>query len=194
MKLTFRTRKSGLMASPQSQKNVESRVQHRSGCTARVVARFKAHLSNGHMMEYVWQDTHTDASTRNKQKNQCQTMGRLESSVAFRHNGQQSSEHLHKNKNRQEQRFNHGPNSRGSVRGWRKVNSKSTSTHALLPAMSSIALETRAVHSRELDLSGLRLLRMRSIQLEIQSPLRRAMPGQGAASEPQCTNKAGIQR
>ena len=35
-------------------------------------------------------------------------------------------------------------------------------THALLPAMSSIALETRAVHSRQLDLSGSRLLPMRS--------------------------------
>ena len=39
---------------------------------------------------------------------------------------------------------------------------KSTSTHVLLPAMSSIALETRAVHSRKLDLSGFWLLRMRS--------------------------------
>ena len=46
------------------------------------------------------------------------------------------------------ERFNHGPNSRGSARGWRKVDSISTSTHVLLPAMSSIALETRAVHSR----------------------------------------------
>ena len=43
------------------------------------------------------------------------------------------------------ERFNHGPNSRGSANGWRKVASKSTSTHAFLPAMSSVALETRAV-------------------------------------------------
>ena len=49
-----------------SQKHVESRVQSRSGCTAQIVARFRAHLSNGHTMEYVWQDAHTDASTRNK--------------------------------------------------------------------------------------------------------------------------------
>ena len=39
------------------QKQVESPVQNRSGCTARIVARFKAHLSNGHTMEYAWQDT-----------------------------------------------------------------------------------------------------------------------------------------
>ena len=97
MKLTFRTRNTGLMANP-IQKQVESRVQNRSGCTAPIVARFRAHLSNGHMMEYVWQDTHTDASTRNKQKDQCQTMGRLESSVTFRHNGQQSFECLHEQK------------------------------------------------------------------------------------------------
>ena len=45
------------------------------------------------------------------------------------------------------ERSNHGLNSRGSARGWRKVASKSTSTHALLPAMSSITLETRAVDS-----------------------------------------------
>ena len=38
---------------------------------------------------------------------------------------------------------------------------KSTSAHVLLPIMSSM-LETRAVHSRAIDLSGLRLLRMRS--------------------------------
>ena len=108
MKLTFRTRKTGLMADPQSKKSVESRVQNVKGCTARIVARFRAHLSNGHMMEYVWQNTHTDASKRIKQKDQCQTMGRLDSSVTFRHNGQQSSERLHKNKNKQEQRFNMG--------------------------------------------------------------------------------------
>ena len=46
------------------------------------------------------------------------------------------------------ERFNRGPISRRSARGWRKVDSKSTSTHVLLPPMSSIALETRAVHSR----------------------------------------------
>ena len=40
--------------------------------------------------------------------------------------------------------------------------SESTSTHALLPAMWPIALERRAVHSRWLDLSGLRLLRRSS--------------------------------
>ena len=66
------------MANP-VQKQVESRVQNRSGCTERIVARFRAHLGNGHMMEHVWQDAHTDASTRNKQKDQCQTTGRLES-------------------------------------------------------------------------------------------------------------------
>ena len=80
------------------QKQVESRVQNRSGCTAQIVARSRAHLSNGHMMQYLWQDTHTDASTRNKQENQCQTTGRLESSATFRHNGKHSFVRLHKKK------------------------------------------------------------------------------------------------
>ena len=60
------------------QKQVESRVQNRSGCTARIVTRFRQKVLNGDQMEYVWQDTRTDASTRNKQKDQRQTMGRLE--------------------------------------------------------------------------------------------------------------------
>ena len=34
MKLTFRTRKTGLMANPQTKKKVESRVQNRSGFAA----------------------------------------------------------------------------------------------------------------------------------------------------------------
>ena len=54
---------------------------------------------------------------------------------------------LHKNNKKQEHRFNHGPNSCGWACGWRKVASKSPSMHALLPTMSSIALDTRAVHS-----------------------------------------------
>ena len=75
------------------------------------------------------------------------------------------------------ERLNRGPNSRGSARGWRKVDSKSTSMHALLPAISSVALETRAVHSRQLDLSS-RLLRM-------ESQLRRAVHGK---AQPQNRN------
>ena len=43
-------------------------MQSRSGCTAQIVARFTMHLSNGHTMEHVWQDAHTDASTRNKSR------------------------------------------------------------------------------------------------------------------------------
>ena len=33
--------------------------------------------AEGHTMEHLWQDAHTDAQTRNKQKDQCQTMGRF---------------------------------------------------------------------------------------------------------------------
>ena len=79
-------------------KDVESRVQNRCGCTAQNVARFRAHLSNGHTVEYVWQDAHTGASPRNKQKDHCQTMGRWSQVSRFGTTGnRQSSERLHKN-------------------------------------------------------------------------------------------------
>ena len=53
------------------QKQVESR--------ARIVTRVRQKVRNGEKMEHVRQKSHTDASTRNKQKDQCQTTGRLES-------------------------------------------------------------------------------------------------------------------
>ena len=198
MKLTFRTRKTGLMANPQPEK--KSRV----ACNIEVVVQHELLQDserNGRMLEYVWQDTHTDASTRNKKKHQCQTMGgaaRCEVSCPFCNwdgpervgcevvfailhpwsgfvqlvtiNNKKKHEKGHQNSFCAQQfqrtnkfrtatlrfannvhlteRFNHGLNSRGSPRGWRKIASRSTSMHASLPAMSSIALETRAVHSR----------------------------------------------
>ena len=117
----------------ESPKNGESRVQNRSGCTAHF-------LQDSMRTMFMARCPHRCIRTKQAE--------RPMPHHGFRHNGQQSSERLHKNKSEQEQRFNHGSNSRWSARGWRTVASKSTSTHALLPAMSSIALETRAVHSR----------------------------------------------
>ena len=69
---------------------------------------------------------------------------------------------------------------------------------ALHRLLSSIALETRAVHSRWLDLGGFKVaaaaLQTCLGRLEIESQLRRAVHGKSYASEPQCTTKAGIQR
>ena len=132
MKFTFRTRKSGLMANQQAINmsrvpcKVEVVVQHKllqdSERTSAMVTRWSMY---GRMPTQM----HPHET---KQKDQGETMGRLESSVTFRHNGQQGCERLHKNTSIQEQRFNHGPNSRGSARGgWRNVASKSTSTYAL---------------------------------------------------------------
>ena len=91
-------------------------------------------------------------------------------------------------------KFNHGPNSRGSARRWRKVASKSTSMHALLPTMSSIALETRA----NLIWGGLSELRMRprrvlvGLRFDVSCDVR--CTDKSDASEPQRTTNAGIQR
>ena len=80
-----------------------------------------------------------------------------------------------------------------SARGWRTIASKSTSTNALLPAMSSIALETRAVHNRQLDLSGLRLLRMCSRRVSGHLETCGARERRSPRTAMQCA-KAGIQR
>ena len=111
MKLTFRTRKTGLMANPQS------RNKSRVACKMEVVVmrellqdseRTSAMVTRWSMYGRIPTHMHPHETSR---KTSAQPWGRLESSVTFRHNGQKSCERLLKNKNKQEQRLNHGPNS-----------------------------------------------------------------------------------
>ena len=108
--------KNGLDDKSTIHKDVESRVQNRSGCTAQNVARFRAHLSNGHTVEYVWQDAHTGAPRETSRKTIAKpwVVG-----VKCHASAQRATDRVlnvcTRTKNKQEQRTNHGPNSRGSA-------------------------------------------------------------------------------
>ena len=192
MKLTFRTRTTGSMADPQSKNmsrvacKAEVVVQHKSlhdsERASAMVTRCSMHGRTPAQMHphetsrktnvkprVAWSQVSRFGTTGNRVLNVCTRTKINRSSVSIMDQMQE-----------------------GWLAAGEKSLRKSTSTRALLPAMSSIALETRAVHS------GLKLLRTRSrcvlVSLEIQCQLRRAVHWKGAASEPQCTIKVGMQR
>ena len=191
MKLTFCTRKTSLVANPAIKKNVASRVQNRSGCTAQIVDKF----TRTSAMVTRW-SVHGKIPTqmypsRNKQKDQCQTMGRLES--RFDTTGHRVLNVCTRTKKTASTFQLMGQIQEGRVAAGEKSLGKAPPRmHRCQPCRQS---RSRRVLFTVPDLTHvvdwLLLMRTKTClgRLENQSELSRAVRGKGAASEPQCTTK-----